>query len=345
MPNWWVLETENYIKNITSIKNNQMAKSNSNNILAIVLIGLFLLLGFCAYQWYQIRTLKQELSSTKDNLLQTEKLQAELEQDYQLALDNLEEMRGTNTELNAMIDQQKAELSNQKKKITNLLWTRGELGKAKEEMEILRNQAASYAAQIRDLKTQNIELSSANSTLKLAKAELESEVETQTATIADLDEKTTQLTEIKQQIEEENSTLSSKVDMAEAIKINFIGVSGVKEKSGKETMRAKASDQLKACFKTESNHVVNAGDEMFYIRIINPGGETLFDQNLGSGTLSSKLDGSDVRYTTTSSIAYNNEDAEGCVVYDPGFELGKGNYNVEIYNKGYRVGNGNFILK
>lgn len=325
-----------------------MAKSGSNNLLAIALVGLFLLLGFSAYQWYQLRTVKAELSSTKSNLLENEKLQAELEQDYQNALGNLEELRGTNTDLNSMIDQQKAELTEQKKKVSNLIWARGELTKIREELDIFKSQSAAYASEIRDLKAQNASLSTDNRMLSSAKTALEGEVAIQGQKIQDLDEKTTKLSKIKAEIEGENTMLSGKVDMAEAIKINFISVNGFKERDGKDakmTNRAKNTAFLKTCFKTETNLVTAAGDETFYLRLLSPSGETMFDEQLGSGTLTNKLDGSDVRYTSSGDIAYGNTDTEGCISFEPNYELGAGNYGVEIFNKGYLVGKGNFQLK
>lgn len=325
-----------------------MGKSGSNNLLAIALVGLFLLLGFNAYQWYQLRNVKTELANTKSSLLENEKLQAELEQDYQSALSNLEELRGTNTELNTMIDQQKAELTEQKKKVSNLIWTKGELNTVREELELFKSQAASYASQIRDLKSKNASLTSDNQMLTSAKVALEGEVASQGQRIQDLDEQTNLLTEVKTRIENENTQLSSKVDMAEAIKINFISVDGFKERNGKEakqTSRAKNVAFLQTCFKTESNYVVQPGDETFYVRLISPTGETMFDEQLGSGTLTNKLDGSDVRYTTAGDITYNNADAEGCISWDPNYALGAGNYGVELFNKGYLVGKGNFLLK
>ena len=324
-----------------------MANSNSN-LLAIFSILLFLLLGLVGYQYFQITQLKDNLSVTKSNMLETEKIQAELEQDYQSALDNLEELRGTNADLNTLIDNQKIELTAQKKKVSGLIWTKGELGKAREELEIFRSQAAGYAAQIRDLSAKNADLTKANSQLSDTKTQLETAVATQTKTINGLTTEKKELTELKASIEKQNSFLSDKVSIGQVVKVNDINVKAYKlrnNRDAKETTRAKNTDYLKTCIKTETNLVVDPGDETFYIRLISPGGETISDSSKGAGVVTNVVDNSEVRYTMSTTNTYNNEILETCLEYNPGYVLPAGNYSVEAYNKGYLVGSSNFLLK
>lgn len=324
-----------------------MANSNSS-LIGILSILVLLLLGFVGYQYFEIKKLKDNVASVKSNLIENEKIAAELEQDYQLALDNLEELRGTNTELNTMIDKQKEELAAQKKKVSSLIWTKGELGKAREELEVFRTQAAGYAAQVRDLSAKNASLSQANTQLSERKTQLESEVATQTQTISNLNTEKVELTEVKAMIEKENSFLSDKVELGKIVKVNQIDVKAYKQrdrKDAKETSRAKSTDYLQACLKTEINQVVDPGEETFYVKLISPGGETIYDAGKGGGELTNKTDGSAVRYTAKSMTSYNNDEVETCIDYNPGYELPGGNYVVEVYNKGYKVGASNFLLK
>ena len=88
-------------------------------------------------------------------------------------------MRGDNKELNDLIDSQKKELSEQKKKISNLIWTKRELTKAKEEIKNLNIQAADYLAQITKLTTENDSLMVSNDLLMGEKASLTAEVNAQ----------------------------------------------------------------------------------------------------------------------------------------------------------------------
>ncbi|MCB9328527.1 MAG: hypothetical protein H6572_07545 [Lewinellaceae bacterium] len=82
------------------------------------------------------------------------------------------------------------------------------------------------------------------------------------------------------------------MDIANAIKINFLEVKGYEVKDDgkiKEKSKAKDVDMLRICFLTETNVVTPAGDKTFYVRYINPMGETVYLESEGSGVLVNKL--------------------------------------------------------
>ena len=58
-----------------------------------------------------------------------------------------------------------------------------------------------------------------------------------------------------------------------------------------------------------------------------------------------ELDNTQVMYTTSGSIDYQNEDTRGCISLSLSEKLTKGIYDVEIYNNGFMVGKGDFKLK
>src|SRR5690606_33226880 len=89
------------------------------------------------------------------DMIELQKLNAELDQDYQSAIESLEEMRGDNQQLNALIESQKLELKAQKDKINNLIWSKKELDKAKIEMKTLNSNVSQYLADIQALKEKN----------------------------------------------------------------------------------------------------------------------------------------------------------------------------------------------
>ena len=72
--------------------------------------------------------LKTTHTTQQTNLLELEKAQAELDQDYQDALERLEELRGDNKEANDLIDSQKKELESQKTKISEMIWDETRIG-------------------------------------------------------------------------------------------------------------------------------------------------------------------------------------------------------------------------
>nr|MBP7184733.1 hypothetical protein [Saprospiraceae bacterium] len=142
--------------------------------------------------------------------------------------------------------------------------------------------------------------------------------------------------------------LTKKVNIASAIRIQNVQVTGFKVKSsGKESKRQKAKniDRLKICFDALANSVVGSGSEKFFIRIINPLGETIAVEEMGGGILKNSQNGDDIRYTKIAEVDYNNEDTNVCTTWDSAHDLIKGEYQVEVYNKGYFVGKSSYKLK
>ena len=142
--------------------------------------------------------------------------------------------------------------------------------------------------------------------------------------------------------------LAGKVNVASSVKVNEITAVGYRVKSsGKESDTKKANniDGVKVCFNTTSNIIADAGPERFYLRIINPRGEVMAIEDLGSGNM--KLGNSDesIRYTQYVEIDYANEVTPGCINWQPGISFDSGKYEVEIYNKGFMAGKAAFTLK
>ena len=152
----------------------------------------------------------------------------------------------------------------------------------------------------------------------------------------------------KTAIETERNQLSKKVDVASAIRVKNVEVKAKDVRSnGKERTKSKAKkvDKLSICFMTEANEVTPAGEETFYIRVVDPTGAPLAIESLGSGVGQNKRDESEFRYTTTATTNYTNGETQVCGAWQPGQNFVKGKYQVEIFNKGYLVGTGNFSLK
>lgn len=318
--------------------NNTKSKQNLTAIAIAVIIGLF---GLNIYQWYNYSKLEKTSNVQQSDMIELQKLNAELDQDYQSAIESLEEMRGDNQQLNALIESQKLELKAQKDKINNLIWSKKELDKAKIEMKNLNTNVSQYLADIQALKEKNQILTDDNQ-------KLTAKVDEVTKTNEEILEAKANITKEKDNLEKSNQTLGTKVDMANAIKINFLEVKGYESKKDgklKERSRAKDINLLRVCFITETNMVTGSGQKKFYIRIINPQGETVAYEDRGSGVLTNKLDNSQVRYTTSGEINYKNEDTNACIDWTVGDYMAKGNYKIEMYNNGFQVGKGSFTLK
>lgn len=314
---------------------------SKQNFTAWAIVAIIGLLALNGYQWFSNNQLKSENVQQLAQTAELQKVQVELDQDYQAALESLEQLRGQNTEANSLIDSQKKELEIQKQKINELVSTKRELGKAREEMKKLTSQAATYVDQINKLLEENKSLNLQNETLTTdLQAEKKSKEEIAQARAV--------LSSEKESLSKTNETLSSKVDMANAIKINFMDTKGYEVKKDgklKEKSKGKDMDMVKFCFKTESNYVTPAGTKKFYIRLISPTGETIAIENKGSGVLTNKLDNTQVRYTTSGEVSYQNKDTEGCVDWTLDAPLSKGVHEVEMYNNGFMVGKGSFLVK
>jgi len=305
-------------------------------------------MALSGYLWFSKSNLQKTHNTLTGENMELEKLHTELDLEYKTALQDLEDLRGDNQELNELIENQKADLAKQKKRISGLIWTEREMGKAREEIANMQLVANQYVSEINLLKTKNQELTSQNANLTEANTNMSEEIIVNKKKINNLDSVKTILVSQTEELSAVKEVLAEKVDMAEAIKINSIEVKGfdINNKGDyKQKNKASKIDVLRACFRTETNMVVPAGEEEFFVTFVSPGGETLYVEELGSGTMINKLDGQTVRYTASGSVEYQNEDLDACLDWKPNFQLAKGVYKVHMYNNGFNVGNGEFTLK
>ena len=135
-----------------------MSNNSRSNLITIAIAAIIALLGFSGYLLYQNNNL-QKLSETQSfEIDESEKLKAELEKQYYESLSELEEMRGSNDELNALIAKQKDDLKEKTRQISGLLGTKNALSQARSEMEAMRVQLSGYIGEINTLKQQNAAL-------------------------------------------------------------------------------------------------------------------------------------------------------------------------------------------
>jgi myosin heavy subunit len=318
----------------------QPKKSGSPLLPVIITVGLLMLVavGWLTYNSISTtRSLEQKVAELEE----AEKLRLELENQYNQALAELESLKGENAQINALIDQQKAELLAQKDQISGLLRDKRQLDAARAEIQNLKTKVAEYIAQIEQLRAEQEQLAMENTTLK-------DQTDSLTVTLQVRSQENDELSTAKAQLVNEKEELSKAVQVGSVIKVKNIDVTGLKlRKSGKtaEKDNAKRVDQLKVCFTTVANDVVKPGTEQFFIRIISPKGETLAIDDLGSGAIVNSKTGEEVRYTQLKEYDYANDETQLCFVWAPSTQFQSGKYQVEIYNKGYLAGSGNFELK
>ena len=325
-----------------------MTNSNKKTYTPILATAVFVLLAISGYLAFDRSQLANSNVHFKDMVKEAETVQADLQISYDDVNERLDEMKSDNVELNALIEEQKTNLSKQKDKISSLIWTDKKWKEAKNEIAALELQGQNYLSEIMALKDENQRLASANSTLTEEKQVLSQKVQRTSEQNEELTAKGVELENYNKELSKERDFLTEKVDIASVVRVsNVIGTGYKINPKGKLSKRkyAKYVDRVSVCFTTEANLVTDAEEEEFYLRIIDPLGETLAIEDLGSGVLVGSKNGKSVRYTTTSSIEYNNASNQVCLDWQPNMRWAKGIYEVEIYNKGFKSGVGTFRLK
>ncbi|MEM6320088.1 MAG: hypothetical protein AAF960_20615 [Bacteroidota bacterium] len=326
-----------------------MSSNNStSNLFAIAMVAILGLLGLSGYLFFANQNLKQTTERLAQDINTKGKIYDELNDTYNEAVAELDEMKGNNEELNAMIEKQKDELKAKKNQISKLLRTKNDYAKARTEMNELREQLDLYVAEINQLKVDNEALLAQNTDLDNQNKSLRQDLTAKSAANEQLETARAQLVSEKENLTERNTMLDRKVNIASVIKVNDIKATGWKtRKNGKAAKKkyAKNIDRLELCFNLSENLVTNPGEEEFKIRIINALGETLAVEGMGSGVLTNEATKEEIRYTKAEVVDYQNEDGQLCTNWEPTTRFEKGIYTVEIYNKGYMAGSGEFRLK
>ncbi len=322
-------------------------KNSQSQLIAVASVTIVLLLGVIGWQYYKSSQQQKIIDENAMELDEISQVKAELEKEYYEALADLEELRGDNTELNAMIETQKSELKKQKNQISGLIRDRNDLAAAREEIQLLKEQAQTTLAELTQLREENEVLVANNQRLIEEKDILTDEVNKERQINDELMTVKAALVEEKEDLTKERNLLSKKVDRASVIDVTDIDVQGYKIKNnGKEVKRgsAKNVDLLKICFKANENAVADPGNEAFYVRIIDPAGTPIAVESMGSGVLMNSQ-GEEVRYTKTKELMYTGTDAMSCLSWQSETEMQEGVYAVEIFNKGFIAGKSTFNLK
>lgn len=318
--------------------------NNSKSTLLIAAVAVIVVLlgvnGYMIYSKSQVASKNTELSADLD---ETTKLKEELNKQYYSALSELEGMRGTNEELNSLIDQQKQELDASKGRIETLLKDKGNLSKARAEVANLQGRINQLLAEVNTLKGENETLKGDVTRLGEEKTTLQTSLETEKATTTQLSTEKSALETEKADLAKTKDELTKRVTAASAIKVQEVEGTGLITKDQKKPSKssnAKKVNQVDVCFEIIPNDNADVGQEVFHVRIISPTGETLASQ--GSFTSGA---GEEVPYSNAKTTSYNKGESKICASVAPGAPFAEGDYKIEVYNKGYLSGKGTFKLK
>lgn len=334
--------------NSSSSKTSSSSDNSKQRLIAIAAVIIVALLGINAFLLFNKFKQDDLNSKLSEGLEEAEQLKEELEQQYYEALSELEEMRGTNEELNALIESQKEELAEQKAKIEGMLGSSRSLASARRELENMRTQAEGYIAEINQLKQENAMLQDSNMVLNERTEALSTDLEATRYEAQELSDAKAALVTEKEELQAEKQFLSGKVTRASVIKLDDVEAFGMKTKSSGKAVKkkyAKNIDQMQICFNTTANAVAESGTETYFLRIINPLGETLAVEDLGSGSFELADSRDEVRYTVAKEKQYNGTPENICMTWTPNQPFPKGAYDIQLYNKGYLAGETTLLLK
>ncbi len=322
----------------------------NQQLLVAAVVAILILLVLNVFLLYTKFKQDKTIKTQRTELDEVTRLKSELEKQYFESLAELEGLRGTNEELNTLIEQQKQELLQQKQKIEELIGNKRDLIKAREEMQRMQQQVEEYKQRIAELERINRELARKNEELEKTAAELQQTVNQERSKAAEILATRAQLEAEKKRFEEEKRQLLRQVRRASVVMVKQLEVTPLKvRRSGKPVARKRAKDidMLKVCFVTTrvDATLVQPGPERFYVRIVSPVGETLGADDEGAGTIRRGDTNEEVRFTQAIDYQYQNDEAELCLIYEPPATLSPGIYTVQVYNKGYLAGETEFTLK
>ncbi len=322
-------------------------KNSSSRWITIGIVAIIALLAVNAWLFYDKYQNESTIEQQSVDLGEAQQLNMELEKQYYETLSQLEEMRGDNVEMNALIDKQKEELQSQKAEISRMISTTKDYKSVRSRLADLESKAQEYLAELDALREANALLTEENSKLGEEKRFLEDNLQEQIRQNDDLTNVKATLVTEKSKLESTNKNLNKKVTKASVIPVQNIDVTGFKvSDKGKESKKRYANniDRLKICFDAMANAVAEPGDETFYIRLIAPNGQTIAVDDIGSGILNT-ADGEQVRFTVMKEFDYNQAESNACISWEPGIPFDKGVYQVEVFNKGHLAGTGSFKLR
>ena len=326
-----------------------MSTKNANqNVIAALLVALLALAGLNIYQFINRNSLVETNKQQEAEIVEMEKTKTELEKEYYEALSELEEMKGSNEELNTLIEGQKEELAQQKDRISVLLRDSKNLSAARKEIAKLKEQGEEFLAEITMLREENEKLTASNEQLSEANTTLQSEVTSQRTMNEELTSSNEELTSANQNLTSTTERLTKKVNMASTVEVDNIKVKGYRiDEEGEMSRKRRAEnvDMVQVCFETTVNELATDASEEFIIRIIDPIGETLAIERKGSGITQVGEDNQQIRFTRKVDTDYAQDEREVCADWAPGVDFRKGLYTVEIYNKGFLAGTSSFKLR
>ena len=189
-----------------------------------------------------------------------------------------------------------------------------EITRLKKELATVREVLRSYIVQVDSLNRLNESLKEENSRVN-----------------AELEERNAQVAGLSS----EKESLSEKVAIAAQLDATNINLSLV-NKRDKPTKKLKDTKKMQVSFTITKNVTASNGNRTVYVRIQNPGGNTL------SGGGSFPYENRNLQYTMKKNIEYSGEEVTVSAYWDVTQMLEGGQYRVSIFADGNMIGSRTF---
>ncbi len=298
----------------------QPKKNNKNKvviiILSVIIVVLACLLIFTGKKMY--------VNITKEEKAQTKNQQLQHQLDSLLTEHNkIKEEYGS---LSGKLADRDSTISAKAEEIQKLIASQADYYSIKRKLDYLRGITQGYVSQIDSLYR-------VNKTLKDENVKIKDKFSKE-------QEKTTELTKDKEQLNE-------KVTLASSLKAYNIKGIPVKLKSGgkKEDIedKAKRTDRIKVVFTLSENLIAQPGTKSIYVRIARPDDKILTVANDDDHAFD--YNGQKIQFSIKQDIDYENKAMDLVMYWDKTDEFIAGTYVVSVFTDGYLIGEGQFVMK
>lgn len=292
--------------------------SNKNVIIGILALLLVASLGGNIFQYFHTKTVVVETEKTKLIVDSLTIRKNKLETEYNASIQQLEQFKGQNAQMDSLLQDAYAKIDEQKRKIAVLIDKNADYQILQQRYAELQSTTEFYLREIERLTAENKQLKNENYNLQVK-----------------VDQTVT-----------ENTDLKGKVDVASKLKASTVSMKGYSVTNGgkeKETDKASRTERISISFTLDENELATRGNHTVYIILKNPEGFVLADA--GQSVKKFKTDkGTEINYSRSTTINYDGAKLSKTVTWDQE-SFGAGVYNVEIYIDNYFAGSQKLMLK
>ncbi|MBQ8487423.1 MAG: hypothetical protein IJ533_07235 [Prevotella sp.] len=280
-------------------------------LLAVVIVAL---LGGLAYLFVNLQEQKQ-VNEDMQELARLDK--QEMENEYERFTLQYSEMK-TKINNDSIIAQLTQEQMRTQQLLEELKKTKAddarEITRLKKELATVRAVLRDYVMQIDSLNRQNEQLRAENTQVKEQLAERNTQIEG---------------------LSSEKASLSQKVAIAAQLDATNIQLTALR-RNDKVAKKIKDAKTMQASFTITRNVTATNGNRTVYVRIQNPGGNTLN----GGGTFA--YENRNLQYTMKKNIEYTGEETSVTLFWTVSQMLEAGDYRVSIFVDGNMIGSRTF---